>query len=235
MTEESVKIEILYCGVSHSDARYGSNQLGSAIYPLVAGHEIIGRVIAVGEEVSKVSVGDHVGVGFMVDSCLKCDACLNKDEQYCAEGVTATYGGKRAHGRVGGKPELPTYGGYSASHVVHEHFVVKIPDGMDLKAAAPLLGSGVTIYDPLRHWGFTDTSKPRATVGIVGIGAMGVLGIQIAAALGHDVLAISHAAVKEQVAKEAGAVYFAHSTNPKSMERHAGSCDIILNTLAVDH
>ena len=195
MTDESVKIEILYCGISHSDCRFGSKQLGSVIYPLVAGHEIIGRVVEVGEEVSKVSAGDHVGVGFMVDSCLECAQCLNKDEQYCLAGVTSTYGGKRSHGRTGSL-DLPTQGGYSASHVVHEHFVIKIPDGMELKAAAPLLGSGITIYDPLRYWGFTEPSK-TAMVGIVGIGAMGLLGVQIANALGHNVVAISHTAAKE--------------------------------------
>jgi uncharacterized zinc-type alcohol dehydrogenase-like protein len=161
----------------------GKNELGGCVYPFVGGHELLGKVTEVGPDVTKVKVGDYCAVGCMVDSCLNCESCKEGEEQYCDLGLTGTYNGVRKHGRVGGNQTLRTQGGYSGSQVTHEHFIVKIPDGMDLEKASPILCAGITMYSPLRYWGFT--KKQNKTVGIVGVGGLGTMGIKIANALGH--------------------------------------------------
>ncbi len=150
-----VKFEMLFCGICHSDTHVGKNELGGCVYPFVGGHELLGRVTEVGPDVTKVKVGDYCAVGCMVDSCLNCESCKEGEEQYCDLGLTGTYNGVRKHGRVGGNQNLRTHGGYSGSQVTHEHFIVKIPDGMDLEKASPILCAGITMYSPLRYWGFT--------------------------------------------------------------------------------
>jgi uncharacterized zinc-type alcohol dehydrogenase-like protein len=171
---DDVAIEILYCGVCHSDIHQARNEWGIAVYPLMPGHEIIGRVTAVGDKVTAHKVGDLVGVGCMVDSCRTCEACAKDLEQYCLEGPTMTYA---TPDRVDGSN---TMGGYSSSIVVSEHFVVRIPAGMDLPSAAPILCAGITTYSPLKHHGV----GPGHKVGILGMGGLGHMGIKLAKALG---------------------------------------------------
>ena len=233
MGDEHVKIDMVYAGICHSDVHVGNNDFGSCKYPFIGGHELFGKVAEVGKSVTKFKVGDFVGVGCISDSCLDCKYCNDGDENYCAKGMTGTYGGQRKHGRVPGNQDLPTYGGYSSETVTHEHFVFAIPDGIPQEAAAPILCAGITMYDPLRHWGFTNGEKK--TVGIIGIGGLGTMGIKIAKALGHNVVAISTTAAKEAMAKEKGATAFVASKDPSSIKANAASCDIILNTVSANH
>jgi uncharacterized zinc-type alcohol dehydrogenase-like protein len=231
--ENHVKFEMLYAGICHTDVHFGENILGSTSYPFVPGHELMGKVTEVGAKVTKVKVGDNVGVGCFIDACLDCPRCKEGDEQYCDKGMTGTYGGDKKHGHVGGNQTTKTCGGYSGSNVVHEHFVCKIPDGIPAENAAPILCAGITMYDPLRHWGATAGKK--MTIGIIGVGGLGTMGIKLAKALGHDVYAISTSASKEALAKEKGATHFVVSTSPESMTANAGKCDLILNTVSANH
>ena len=166
-----VRFEMLYCGVCHSDLHAGANDWGGCVYPFVGGHELLGRVVEIGEGVTKVRVGDVVGVGCMVDSCLNCDYCREDEEQYCVNGNTGTWNGVKKHGRVLGNPETRTHGGYSGSNVTHEHFVVRIPEGMDLMKTAPILCAGITLWDPIRYHGLVD--GPKKVVGVAGLGGLG--------------------------------------------------------------
>lgn len=201
--------------------------------PLVPGHEIVGRATKVGSKVKNVKIGDHVGVGCMVDSCLNCNPCKDFNEQYCDKGFVWTYGGVKQYTKVGGNKENRTYGGYSASHVVDERFVFLIPKNLPLEKAAPIMCAGITMYDPLVHWGFASGAK--RTVGIVGIGGLGTMGIKLAKALGHTVVAISTNANKEKIAKEKGADIFVVTKDPESLKKHEGICDLILNTVSAEH
>lgn len=185
---------MLFCGVCHSDCHTGRNDWNNANYPFVPGHELLGKVTEVGSSVTKFKVGDTVGVGCFIDACLDCKSCKAGMEQYCLKGMTGTYNSKKQHGRVGGNQDTLTFGGYSASNVVHEDFVIKIPEGMDISKASPILCAGITMYSPLNHWGCTAGGK---TVGIVGIGGLGTMGIKLAKALGNEVIAISTSAKKE--------------------------------------
>jgi len=176
---QDVQIEILYCGVCHSDLHFARNEWHYTVYPAVPGHEIVGRVTSVGADVSKYKVGDHVGVGCLVDSCRTCSACAEGLEQYCEKGATGTYGSTEPV--IGG----PTFGGYSSSIVVDQSFVLRMPEGLELAAAAPLLCAGITLYSPLKHWG----AGPGKKVGIIGLGGLGHMGVKLAHALGaHTVL-----------------------------------------------
>jgi len=233
VTDSAVRFEMLYCGICHSDVHTGVNDWGPCNFPFVGGHELLGRVVEVGSKVTKFKVGDAVGVGCFIDACLDCVNCEKGDEQYCLKGMTGTYNGEKKHGRCGGNQETRTAGGYSASHTVHEDFVLKIPDGMDLVKTAPILCAGITMYSPLMHWGAGTGEKK--TVGIVGIGGLGTMGIKLAKALGNDVMAISSSAHKEALAKEKGATMFACSRDPESMKANAGKCDLILNTVSASH
>ncbi|MGI8748574.1 MAG: NAD(P)-dependent alcohol dehydrogenase, partial [Deinococcus sp.] len=172
-----VQIEILYSGVCHSDIHQARSEWGPSLYPLVPGHEIVGRVTAVGEGVSRFKPGDLAGVGVLVDSCQHCDSCAQGLEQYCENGHTQTYNSRE---KDSGKL---TFGGYSTSIVVTEQFVLRVPESLDLKAVAPLLCAGITMYSPLRHWRI----GPGHTIAIVGLGGLGHMGIKLAAALGAEV------------------------------------------------
>jgi uncharacterized zinc-type alcohol dehydrogenase-like protein len=224
-TPEDVKIDILYCGVCHSDLHQARNDWKNSVYPVVPGHEIIGKVTEVGANVKKFKVGDMVGVGCLVDSCHDCSACNDDLEQFCEKGATFTYNGADKH--LGGQ----TYGGYSEEVVVDRQFVLKIPANIDIKAAAPLLCAGITTWSPLRHWKVKKGDK----VGVIGLGGLGHMGIKFAHAMGANVVMITTSPSKRADAKRLGADAVLISKDEKQMQAHAGSFDFLLNTIPVGH
>lgn len=220
-----VHIEITYCGVCHSDIHTARNEWLNSVYPVVPGHEIIGRVVEVGPGVSRFSEGDLVAVGCMVDSCHQCDPCKQDLEQFCANGCTFTYNSPDTH--LGGR----TYGGYSTHIVVKEDFVLSVPESLDPKAAAPLLCAGITTWSPLKHWNVSKGDK----VGIVGLGGLGHMGIKFANALGAHVVMITRSPEKAADAEALGAHEVLLSTDAAAMQAQANSFDFILNTIPVGH
>ena len=220
-----VRIDIQYCGVCHSDLHTVRNEWGNTVYPVVPGHEIIGRVAAVGSKVSRFKQGDLVGVGCMVDSCQHCSACADGLEQYCENGFVGTYNGEEMH--VGGM----TYGGYASNIVVTEKFVWRIPDGLDPAGAAPLLCAGITTWSPLRKWKVGAGQK----VGIVGLGGLGHMGIKLAHALGAHVVLFTTSPGKTEDAKRLGADEVVISKDAEQMAAQRDSFDFILNTVAAPH
>lgn len=222
---DDVAIEILYCGVCHSDLHMARNDWNWSFYPLVPGHEIIGRVVGVGAEVTRFKLGDHVGVGCMVDSCQHCAACEQGLEQYCEEGHTLTYGSKDRH------DGLPTYGGYSEKIVASQKFVVKIPQGLNLAGAAPLLCAGITTWSPLRHW----QVGPGSKVAIVGLGGLGHMGIKLAKALGAEVTLFTRSPGKEGDARRLGADHIVLSTDATQMQNARNRFDLIIDTVPYQH
>ncbi|QNK71975.1 NAD(P)-dependent alcohol dehydrogenase [Variovorax sp. PAMC28562] len=225
-TARDVAIDILHCGVCHSDLHTAKSEWGPAVFPCVPGHEIVGRVTAIGGDVSKFKVGDIVGVGCMVDSCQHCQPCADGLEQYCDNGMTGTYNSEEQVSRAN------TLGGYSDHIVVFEKFVLKVThDEKDLAAVAPLLCAGITTYSPLRHW----KVGPGHKVGIVGLGGLGHMGVKIAAALGAHVVLFTTSPGKSADALRLGAKEVVVSKNPDEMKAHLNSFDFILNTVAVSH
>ena len=222
---DDVEIEILYCGVCHSDLHQIRDDWGGSIYPMVPGHEIIGRVTSVGAEVTRFTPGDHVGVGCLVDSCQHCAACAQGLEQYCAEVPTFTYNA------LDRRDQMPTYGGYSEKIVVSDKFVVKIPDGLDLKGAAPLLCAGITTWSPLRHW----KVGPGSKVAVVGLGGLGHMALKLAKALGARVSLFTRSPGKEQDARRLGADDVILSTDADQMAAAAGRFDLIIDTVPNAH
>jgi uncharacterized zinc-type alcohol dehydrogenase-like protein len=220
-----VQIEILYCGVCHSDLHTVRDEWGNTVYPVVPGHEIIGRVARVGSHVTRHLENDIVGVGCMVDSCQRCDACAENLEQYCENGFVGTYNGEEMH--TGGM----TYGGYANNIVVHEKFVLKVPKNLDPAAAAPLLCAGITTYSPLRHWNV----GPGRKVGVVGLGGLGHMGIKLAHAMGAHVVLFTTSPNKREDGLRLGADEVVVSTNADEMAAHENSFDFILNTVAAPH
>ena len=221
-----VALDILYCGVCHSDLHTARGEWGGTIYPCVPGHEIVGRVTAVGNKVSRFKVGEVVGVGCMVDSCQHCKPCADGLEQYCENGFTGTYNGPEQNG--GGN----TYGGYSNQLVVRESFVLHIAhDEKQLAAVAPLLCAGITTYSPLKQWGI----GPGHKVGIVGLGGLGHMGVKIAAAMGAEVVLFTTSENKREDALRLGASKVVVSKNADEMAAHVDSFDFILNTVAASH
>jgi uncharacterized zinc-type alcohol dehydrogenase-like protein len=222
---DDVAIEILYCGICHTDLHFVHNDWGMTEYPIVPGHEIIGRVTAVGDQVTNFQVGDTVGVGCMVDSCRTCSACEKGLEQYCRNGMVVTYNGHDLHdGSL-------TFGGYSESIVVSEHFVVRVPEKLDPAAAAPLLCAGITTYSPLRHYGV----KAGHKVGVVGMGGLGHMGIKFARALGAEVTVFTRSQSKAEEARRQGAHQVVISTDDEQMSAMQGKLDYILDTVPVQH
>lgn len=222
---EDVQIDILYCGVCHSDLHTARNEWKGTLYPSVPGHEIVGRVVAVGDKVQNFKVGDLAGVGCMVDSCGRCSSCHEGEEQYCDNGFTGTYNGPVFGGEN-------TYGGYSQSIVVKEGFVLHIKhDEKDLANVAPLLCAGITTYSPLRHWG----AGPGKKIGIVGLGGLGHMGVKIAHAMGAHVTLFTTSSSKVPDGKRLGADEVCISTDPAQMASHATQFDLILNTVAAPH
>ncbi|MCL6218310.1 NAD(P)-dependent alcohol dehydrogenase [Zunongwangia pacifica] len=222
---DDVEIDILYCGVCHSDIHTVRNDWGGSQYPVVPGHEIIGRVISVGENVSKFKEGQLVGVGCMVDSCQHCDSCKEGLEQFCENGMVGTYNGKDKH--LGGH----TFGGYSEKIVVDQKFVLSIPENLDTKAVAPLLCAGITTWSPLRNWNVKKGDK----VGVIGLGGLGHMGIKFAHALGAKVVMITTSPGKSEDAKKLGADEVLISKDEDKMAEQAGSFDFLLNTVPVKH
>lgn len=220
-----VKISISYCGVCHSDIHTVKNDWKGSKYPVVPGHEIIGRVVSVGSDVTNFKEGDLVGVGCMVDSCRECSACKDDLEQFCEEGMVGTYNGTDRH--LGGH----TFGGYSETVVVDQHFVLNIPKNLNEKEVAPLLCAGITTYSPLMHWGVKKGDK----VGVIGLGGLGHMGIKFAHALGAHVVMITRSPGKETDAKRLGADEVLLSKNTEEMAKHKGSFDFLLNTIPVKH
>src|SRR5471030_3318157 len=222
---DDVAIEILYCGVCHSDIHQARNEWGNANYPLMPGHEIVGKVTAIGDQVTRHKVGDLVGVGCMVDSCRHCAACDADLEQYCLNGPTMTYNHRD---RVDGSL---TMGGYSDSIVVSEHFVVRIPEKLDLASAAPILCAGITTYSPLKHYGVKAGDK----VGILGMGGLGHMGIKFAKAMGAEVTLFTRSASKAEEGRRQGADHVIVSTDAEQMKAAAGHFDFLLDTIPVQH
>ncbi|QAA80325.1 NAD(P)-dependent alcohol dehydrogenase [Aequorivita sp. H23M31] len=221
-----IKIDISFCGVCHSDIHTARNEWGGSKYPVVPGHEIIGRVIEVGENVHDFKVGALVGVGCMVDSCHNCDQCHNNLEQYCEKGATFTYNSRDKHIRG-----QYTYGGYSTQIVVDKEFVLRIPENIDAAAAAPLLCAGITTWSPLRHWNVKKGDK----VGVIGLGGLGHMGVKFANALGAHVVMITTSPSKAEDAKNLGAHEVLISKDEEEMSKHKNSFDFILNTIPVGH
>ncbi|MDY3551152.1 NAD(P)-dependent alcohol dehydrogenase [Gemmata sp. JC717] len=227
-TARDVQIEILFCGVCHSDLHYARDEwheVFPAVYPCVPGHEIVGRVTKVGDGVTKHKVGDLVGVGCLVDSDRTCPNCKAGLEQFCP-GQVLTYGSPDKHGTG-----PATYGGYSASIVVDEHFVLRIPPNLDPAGAAPLLCAGITTYSPMRHWGVTRGKK----VGIVGLGGLGHMGVKFAHAFGAHTVVFTTSPGKTEDARRLGADEVVVSRNADEMRKHAGSFDFILDCVAAPH
>jgi uncharacterized zinc-type alcohol dehydrogenase-like protein len=223
-----VQIEILYCGVCHSDLHTVRNEWSAfapTVYPCVPGHEIVGRVVKAGSAVKKFKEGDIAAVGCMVDSCRKCPSCLAGEEQYCENGMTLTYASKDKI--LGGV----TYGGYSDSIVVDQAYVLRVPKGLDPAGAAPLLCAGITTYSPLRHWNVGKGQK----VGIVGLGGLGHMGLKLAKAFGANVALFTTSPHKTADAVRLGADDVILSTDSAAMQKHAGSFDFILDTVSGDH
>ncbi|WP_427873275.1 NAD(P)-dependent alcohol dehydrogenase [Flavobacterium sp. MMS24-S5] len=220
-----VEIEILYCGICHSDLHSARNEWHGTIYPIVPGHEIVGRVTKVGDHVKGFKVGDLAGVGCLVDSCRECEHCKNDLEQFCDEGNIQTFNSPDKH--LGGQ----TYGGYSQSIVVDESFVLHISDKLELSAVAPLLCAGITTYSPLKHWKVGRGQK----VGIVGIGGLGHMGIKIAKAMGAHVVVFTTSLSKTEDAKRLGADEVVLSTDEAQMAAHARSLNFILDCVSAEH
>lgn len=222
---KDIEIEIMYCGVCHSDLHTARNDWGWTTYPVVPGHEIVGKVTKVGSEVKKLKAGDLAAVGCMVDSCRTCSSCQQDLEQYCLNGNVMTYGGKDKH--LGGF----THGGYSEKIVVDEDFVLKVPANLDLAAVAPLLCAGITTWSPLRHWNVGKGSK----VAVVGLGGLGHMAIKLAKGLGAEVTLFSRTPDKEKDAKDLGADAVIISTDDVQMASVAGKFDVIIDTVPYVH
>ncbi|WP_455381045.1 NAD(P)-dependent alcohol dehydrogenase [Acidihalobacter prosperus] len=225
---DDVVIDILYCGVCHSDIHTARNEWGGTHYPFVPGHEIIGRVSAVGDKISQFKTGDLVGVGCLVDSCRTCNSCEEGLEQYCENGWTGTYD---SEDQIGGTEHTHTFGGYSNKITVSERFVLHVPDNLDPAAAAPLLCAGITTYSPLSHW----KVGPGQKVGVIGLGGLGHMGVKLAHAMGAHVVMVTTSPEKGADAKKLGADEVLLSNDPDTMANAMNSFDFLLNTIPVGH
>ena len=225
VTPHDVQIEILYCGICHSDLHTARNEWHDTIYPIVPGHEIVGRVTGAGKLVSRFKVGDVVAVGCMVDSCRECEYCKEGLEQYCEPGKTLTFNSPDKY--LG----TQTFGGYSESIVVDENFVLRVPANLDLAATAPLLCAGITTYSPLRHW----KVGPGQKVGVIGLGGLGHVGIKIAKAMGADVVVFTTSPSKSADAKKLGADDVIISTDKEQMKKYTKKLHFILDTVSAEH
>jgi alcohol dehydrogenase (NADP+) len=222
---DDVHIEILFCGVCHSDLHQARNEWGGSIYPMVPGHEIVGKVVRVGANVKNFKTGDLAGVGVMVDSCRTCKNCKADLEQYCEEGMTGTYNGLERDGKT------IAQGGYSSQIVTDQKYVLRVSEKLDLKSVAPLLCAGITTYSPLRYAKVGKGTK----VGVIGLGGLGHMGLKFAASFGAEVTLISSSAAKEKDAKRLGAHQFLLSSDEAKMKKFRGYFDVLLNTVSANH
>ncbi|MBL9037716.1 MAG: NAD(P)-dependent alcohol dehydrogenase [Archangium sp.] len=220
-----VSLEVLFSGICHSDIHQARGEWGNSSYPMVPGHEIVGRVTAVGAKVTKFKVGDIAGVGCMVDSCRTCESCAAGHEQFCAKGCAFTYNSTEMDRKT------PTYGGYSTQLVVTEHFAVKVPAGMELSGVAPLLCAGITTYSPLREWG----CKKGDRVGVLGLGGLGHMAVKLAAAMGAEVTVFSTSKGKQADATRLGASHFALSNDAREMAKRHGQFDLLIDSISAEH
>ncbi len=219
-----VAIDILYCGVCHSDIHQARDEWGGGIFPMVPGHEIVGRVVALGSDATKFKVGDAVGVGCFVDSCRDCAQCRAGEEQYCERGMTATYNARDKDG-------VPTHGGYSTRVVVDQDYVLRIPQGIPLDRAAPLLCAGITTYSPMRHFGV----KAGDRIAVIGLGGLGHMAVKFGRALGANVTVLSTSESKRADALGLGAHDFAVTRNTETFKQLAGNFDFIVDTVSAPH
>ncbi|MGE5716244.1 MAG: NAD(P)-dependent alcohol dehydrogenase [Acidobacteriota bacterium] len=223
-----VQIDILYCGVCHSDIHQVRNEWADSMpseFPMVPGHEIVGKVAKVGADVSKFAVGDLAGVGCFVDSCHECEPCLRHLEQFCQKGAAFTYNSTEMDRKT------PTYGGYSTEIVVTERYALKVPPGLELAAAAPLLCAGITTYSPLKRW----KCGPGQRVGVVGLGGLGHMAVKLAASMGAEVTMLSTSRAKEADARRLGAQAFALTSEPQNLRKMGGRFDLLIDTISVEH
>jgi uncharacterized zinc-type alcohol dehydrogenase-like protein len=218
---KDVRIDIKFCGICHSDIHFTRGEWGNVPYPAIPGHEIAGVVAAVGSEVTSFAEGDRVGVGCMVNSCRECENCRKGEEQYCLPGNTQTYGSTDRDGTV-------TYGGYSDHVVVDEDFVLRIPDGLELDVAAPLLCAGITTYSPLRHWG----AGPGKQVAVVGLGGLGHMAVKLAKAMGAEVTVLSQSLRKQDDGFKLGADGYYATSDKATFKELRGRFDLIINTVS---
>jgi len=225
MRSDDVVIKILYCGICHTDLHSVNNDWGVSMFPIVPGHEIIGQVESVGSAVTRFKTGDHVGVGCMVDSCQKCEACNQGLEQYCKEGPTLTYNSIDRHDK------MHTFGGYSEKIIVREKFVLRISDCLDLKGAGPLLCAGITTWSPLRHW----RVREGTNVGVIGLGGLGHMALKLAKGLGANVTLFTRSPGKEKDARRLGADNVVISTDTGQMASVKGKFDLIIDTVPYIH
>lgn len=225
LKDNDVHIEILYCGICHSDIHQVRNEWGGSMYPMVPGHEIVGKVIAIGNKVEKFKIGETVGVGVMIDSCRQCKNCINDLEQYCIEGMTGTYNAIERDGKT------IAQGGYSSQIVVNEHCVLHIADTLPLNAVAPLLCAGITTYSPLRYANVDHTTK----VGVIGLGGLGHMAVKFAVAFGAQVTVISTSPDKEADAKKLGAHQFIYSKDEEQMKKYKSYFNVLLDAVSANH
>jgi alcohol dehydrogenase (NADP+) len=220
-----VLIEILFCGICHSDIHQVRDEWSGALFPMVPGHEIVGRVKQVGKQVTRFKVGDTAGVGCFVDSCRECDPCRRGLEQFCEKGAAFTYNGTEMDRTT------PTYGGYSSQIVVAERYALKVPAGLDLARAAPLLCAGITTYSPLRQW----NCKKGDRVGVVGLGGLGHMAVKLAASMGAEVTMLSTSRSKEADARRLGAQAFESTRDEATFQKLAGRFDLLIDTISAPH
>jgi alcohol dehydrogenase (NADP+) len=223
--DHDVEIEILYCGICHSDIHQARNEWGGSTYPMVPGHEIVGKVSRVGSQVKNFKGGDVAGIGCFVDSCRHCPSCQEGLEQYCENNFSATYNGYEQDLKT------PTYGGYSKLIVVDEKYTLKVPEFPDLSRVAPLLCAGITTYSPLRYWKVGKGHK----VAVMGLGGLGHMAVKLAVSMGAEVTVLSHSKHKEEDAKRLGAHHFVLTTESDAFAKHAASFDFIVNVIAAPH
>ena len=224
LLDQDVALDIYYAGICHSDIHQAREEWGPAIFPMVPGHEIVGRVTAVGSAVTKFKVGELIGVGVFVDSCRKCESCKKGLEQYCVEGMTGTYNTFERDGKT------VAMGGYSNVFVINQDYAVHVPENLDLSGVAPLMCAGITLYSPLRNW----QAGPGKKVGIIGLGGLGHMGVKFAVAMGAETTVFSHSPSKEKDAKAMGAHHFVSTKDPQNLKNLEKQYDLLLNTVSAD-
>ena len=224
LLDQDVALDIYYAGICHSDIHQAREEWGPAIFPMVPGHEIVGRVTAVGSAVTKFKVGELIGVGVFVDSCRKCESCKKGLEQYCVEGMTGTYNTYERDGKT------VAMGGYSNIFVINQDYAVHIPENLDLSGVAPLMCAGITLYSPLRNW----KAGPGKKVGIIGLGGLGHMGVKFAVAMGAETTVFSHSPSKESDAKKMGAHHFVSTKDLQNLKNLERKYDLLLNTVSAD-